>query len=445
MLKRLTKWTRLPRAPEDPMPELAEFLAPFAVTFTQRPSARMLERYCTGLLTEHPNKNCDTLAQVVPGTSEQRLHHLVSDMAWDAPGLNRQRVQTMAALPTEGDGVLIFDDTGFPKQGQASAGVQRQYSGTLGKTGNCQVAVTCHYAERTLAWPVDVRLYLPERWCADPGRRTRAHVPETVTFQTKPQIALALLDEANALGVRHACLTVDADYGDNPTFLNGLEARAERYVVAIRSDFTVTMTRRGRPQQAAAVLAAESRGSWVTLAWAEGSRGTQRAKFRAMRGWRIDGDGTRHAGWLIGQRAAQRQTGDPKYFWSNASARTPIPTLVEYAHRRHWIEQYYEEAKGELGWEQFQGRRYDAFHRNAVTVMLSYSFLIWLEWRERQQVRRRGPKRRPFSPSARPTPSVGASRASRRRRLARTGRPPHRDPSSPSVAQFPTATMTKQH
>ena len=431
------------------MPELAEFLAPFTVTFTQRPSARMLERYCTGLLTEHPNKNCDTLAQVVPGVSEQQLHHLVSDMAWDAVGLNHQRVQTMAALPTEGDGVLIFDDTGFRKQGRGSADVQRQYSGTLGKTGNCQVAVTCHYAERTLAWPVDVRLYLPEGWCADTPdvttRRQRAHVPATVGFQTKPAIALALLDDANALGVRHACITVDADYGDNPSFLNGLEARHERFVVAIRTDFTVATRRGGSPHPAAAVLAAEPPHSWVTLVWTEGSRGAQRAKFRALRTWRIDGDGTRHVGWLIGQRPARGQTGDPKYFWSNASARTPIPTLVEYAHRRHWIEQYYEEAKGELGWDKFQGRRYDAFHRNAVTVMLSYSFLIWLEWRERQQQRRRGPKRRPFSPSARSAAEERAARAPRRRRLAATGWAPDLHSSVTAPPQLPTPTMTKQY
>ena len=168
------------------MPELAEFLEPFAVHFAQRPSARILERYCTGLLTEQPNKNCDTLAQVVPDVSEQQLNHLLTEMAWDAPDLNRQRIRQMLALPTEGDAVLILDDTGFAKQGRASAGVQRQYSGTLGKTGNCQVAVTCHYAERTLAWPVDAQLYLPTVWAEDAARRQAAHVPPELAFKTKP-------------------------------------------------------------------------------------------------------------------------------------------------------------------------------------------------------------------------------------------------------------------
>jgi SRSO17 transposase len=112
------------------MPELAEFLAAFEVHFIQRPSARSLERYVTGLLTEHPVKNCDTLAQVVPATSEQRLQYLLTDMAWDHEDLNRQRVRRMLQLATEGDAVVVVDDTGFAKQGRRSLGVQRQYSGS---------------------------------------------------------------------------------------------------------------------------------------------------------------------------------------------------------------------------------------------------------------------------------------------------------------------------
>jgi SRSO17 transposase len=125
------------------MPELAEFLAQFQVHFNRRESQHASERYLTGLLTEHPNKNCDTIAKVVPGTTEQRLQGLLTTMVWDENDLNRQRVQVMRALRTEGDGVLIFDDTGFAKQGKQSVGVARQYSGTLGKVANCQITVNC--------------------------------------------------------------------------------------------------------------------------------------------------------------------------------------------------------------------------------------------------------------------------------------------------------------
>src|SRR3954451_275952 len=198
---------REPHAPSAAMPELEEFLRPFHVHFCRSEGRQSLERYLTGLLTEHKNKNCDTIAQVVPGTNKQRLHNLLSGIAFDEGDLNDQRVRSLMALPTEGDAVLVFDDTGFAKQGKHSVGVQRQYSGTLGKTGNCQVTVNCHYAERTIAWPVATRLYLPEPWADDADRRKEAKVPEEVTFQTKPQIALGLLDRAKVWGVRFSCVT----------------------------------------------------------------------------------------------------------------------------------------------------------------------------------------------------------------------------------------------
>jgi SRSO17 transposase len=188
----------------------------------------------TGLLTALPQKNCDTMAKAVPGTSEQRLQEFLTNMQWDETDLNHQRVQKLIAEATLGDGVLVLDDTGFPKQGRASVGVARQYSGTLGKVGNCQVAVTCCYTDPQVSWPVAVRLYLPQTWTEAPARCRQARVPSDILFQTKPQIALALLDQARAWGVPHRCVVADADYGDNPNFLAGLEHRRTRYVVGIR-------------------------------------------------------------------------------------------------------------------------------------------------------------------------------------------------------------------
>jgi SRSO17 transposase len=210
------------------LPELDEFVTTFQVRFRRPEGKAAVERYLTGLLTALPNKNCDTMAAAVPGTSAQRLQELLTNMQWDEEDLNRQRVHKMIAEATVGQGVLIFADTGFAKQGKHSVGVARQYSGTLGKVGNCQVAVTCCYSDPQASWPVAVRLYLPQAWTEDPARCQRARVPAEVTFQTKPQIALALLDQARAWGVPHRCIVADADYGDNPTFLSGLEARRAR-------------------------------------------------------------------------------------------------------------------------------------------------------------------------------------------------------------------------
>ncbi len=187
---------RLPRAASEALPALANFLLPFHIQFGRRESQASVERYLTGLLTDHPRKNCDTLAAILPGTSEQQLQGLLTTMQWDADALNRQRVERLRTLPSQGDAVLIFDDIGFLKQGHASVGVTHQYTGTIGKVTNCQVTVTCVYAERTLVWPVAARLYLSEDWCADTQRRRKAHIPDDAVFQTKPEIALVLLDQA---------------------------------------------------------------------------------------------------------------------------------------------------------------------------------------------------------------------------------------------------------
>lgn len=411
----MTKLKRLPQAPHEPLPELAEFLAPFRLEFTFKRSFTSLERYLTGLLTEHPQKNCDTLAQVVPGTTQQNLQYLLTDLVWDEQALNRQRIQCMLELPTEGDGVLVIDDTGFVKKGTASAGVARQYTGTVGKVCNCQVTVNCHYAERTLAWPVATRLYLPREWTADPVRCDKAHVPPALQFQTKAEIALDLVDEADAAEVSYACVVADGDYGDNPSFLNGLEERGKRCVVAVRKDFQVSLGwgAQTAPQRAETLIAAQRARDWQTICWRHGHGVQRKAQFTAVRGWRVDGDGTRHVGWLIGERPSHAPPGEYHYYWSNFPRQTPLVKLVEYEHRRCWIEQYHEEAKGELGWDQHQGRVWESFHRHALTVMLAYSFLVWLEYRQRLAQKRPGLSRPAFSPLPRRAAGVVAQRPPR--------------------------------
>jgi SRSO17 transposase len=415
-------------ASPDELPELKEFLESFQVRFRRPEGADALERYTTGLLTELPNKNCDTIALAVPGTSEQRLQEFLTNMHWEEEDLNRQRVQKMSAEATLGDGVLVLDDTGFPKQGKASVGVARQYSGTLGKVGNCQIAVTCCYTDPQATWPVAVRLYLPKVWAEDPDRRRTARVPAAVSFQTKPELALALLDQARAWGVPHRCVVADADYGDNPNFLAGLETRQERYVVGVRCDFRVGRQRKATSavQRADQLLQALPRWQWRTIRWRQGTKGWLRKKFVAVRCWRVTADGQRHVGWLVGERATRGQPEERKYAWSNLPAAATLEELAGYAHRRYAVEQFHEEAKGELGWDHYQGRLWPGFHRHAATVMLAYSFLVWLELRQRRGRHSRGRPRDPFSPSPRSASAYSAGRAS-------GGRPVAAPPSAPVV------------
>lgn len=323
-------------ASPDELPERREFLGSFHVRFRRPEGAEALERYMTGLLTELPTKNCDTIAQAVPGTSEQRLQEFLTNMQWDAEDLNRQRVQKLMAEATLGDGVLVPDDTGFAKQGNASVGGARQYSGTLGKVGNGQIAVTCCYADPQAMWPVAVRLYLPQAWAEDRERRGNARVPAEVTFQTKPEIALALLDQARAWGVPHRCAVADADSGDTPHFLAGLEARQERDVVGVRADFRVSLQRKATSpvHRADRLLQALPRWQWRTIRWRQGIKGWRRKKFVALRCWRITSDGRRHVGWLVGERATRGQPEERQYSWRNLSTAATLEELAGYAHRR---------------------------------------------------------------------------------------------------------------
>jgi SRSO17 transposase len=343
------------------------------------------------------------------------LQEFLTNMPWDAEDLNRQRVQKMIAEATAGDGVLVFDDTGFPEQGTASVGVARQYSGTLSKVSNCQIAVTCCYTNRQATWPVAVRLYLPKTWAHDPERRQQTRVPADIPFQTKPEIALQLLDQARAWGVPHRCVVADADYGDNPNFPRGLEAWQERYVVAVRTDFRVSLgpTATTPVWPTDQLLHTVPRWQWRTIRWRHGFKGWLRKKFVAVRCWRVTSDGPCHEGWLVGERATQGQPEEWQYCWSKLPPDMPLEELAGLAHRRYAIEQFHEEAKGELGWDQYQGRLWPGFHRHAVTVILAYGFLVWVELRQRHRHQREGRRRDPFSPSTEapaPDPAGGASR-----------------------------------
>ncbi len=234
---------QVPKASPEPLPELATFLEPFAPLFRRHTSRESMERYLTGLLTDLPHKTCETIADVIAGTSLERLQHLLTDAAWDPLELDEARVKRLLELHPVADGVLVFDDTGLPKKGTASVGVAPQYSGTLGKIGNCQVVVSAEFladdpaSSTPFHWPVSAHLFLPESWTQDAERRKQAQVPESMSHQTKPEMALQLLDRARQWGVPIRAVVVDAGYGDNPNFLQGLDERQIPYMCAVESTF----------------------------------------------------------------------------------------------------------------------------------------------------------------------------------------------------------------
>jgi SRSO17 transposase len=408
----------VPKASPAVLPELATYLAPFAPLFRRSTSRESVERYLTGLLTDLPRKNCDTIAAAVAGTSTERLQHLLTDATWEPQALDQQRVTVLVAQSPP-QGILVLDDTGLPKQGRSSVGVARQYSGTLGKVANCQVVVSAHYvadeptSSAPVHWPLAAQLYLPEAWATDHARRATVHVPTEVAFQTKPELALALVDRARAWGVPFAWVVTDAGYGDNPTFLLGLEARQLAYVVGVSSSFGVRLPDevhaaalvppprapgRGQPKkprpaplyEAPAVLNTLPEDHWQTITWREHDDVVLRKQFVAVRvHWATGGAqlSTSHhrvctgpEGWLLGERPLPGARGDLKWYFSNLPVDTTLHRLVALAHSRWPIEQFYEDAKGECGLDHYQGRRWDGLHRHLALVMLAYSFLAHQRW-----------------------------------------------------------------
>ena len=392
----------VPKASTDPLPEISAFLEPFAPLFRRSQSRHSLERYITGLLTDLDRKNCDTIAAALAGTSTERLQHLLTDADWDSQEIDGARVRSLSARSPRG-GVLVIDDTSFPKQGKASVGVARQYCGALGKRANCQVVVSAEYvaeepeSSRPLHWPVSGRLYLPEGWANDLRRREIAHVPEEVIFRSKPNIALSLVDLSREWEVPFGVVVADSGYGKYPSFLGGLEEREAAYVCGVESTFGVRLPEEVRAAKEAGAPPYQGRGqppkerpaplytarelieclpeqAWQTVSWREGTKGTLSKQMVALRVHRATGS-DRHSidhelvltakeGWLIAerplpgdhhQRKEREGEEELKYYYSTLGAEVSLKRLASLAKSRWAIEQFYEDGKGECGLGDYQG------------------------------------------------------------------------------------------
>src|SRR5215213_11579113 len=359
----------VPKASSEPLPEISAFLLPFASLFRRSQSRHSLQRYITGLLTDLDRKNCDTIAAAVAGTSTERLQHLLTDADWDSRQLDGARLRSLRQKSPK-NAILLLDDTSFPKQGKSSVGVAHQYCGALGKRTNCQVVVSAHYvadepeSSRPLHWPVCAQLYLPESWAEDSQLRERAHVPEAVQFRSKPQIALSLVDLSREWEVPFEVVVADSGYGDNPSFLGGLEERKVAYVCGVESTFGVRRPEevraakeagappykgRGQPPKerpaplytAKEVIGSLPEEAWQTVSWREGAKGTLSKQMVALRAHRATGS-PRHStahervvtaaeGWLIAERplrrAAEEGEEEVKYYYGTLGADVSLERL----------------------------------------------------------------------------------------------------------------------
>jgi SRSO17 transposase len=291
----------------------------------------------------------------------------------------------------------IVDDTGFPKKGTHSVGVARQYSGTLGKVGNCQVAVSLHYATDDAAMPLDFALYLPEEWLEE-ERRREAGIPQDMTFHSKWDLALTLIDRALAWEVPRGVITADAGYGNITEFRAALAERQLLYMVGIQNTTSVwfdagnlivpSLGRRGRPRRrpldtgAPMSVAEVSQGlsleHWQRVTWREGTKGPMTSRFAATRvlpshSYQHGGDKERTL-WLLTEWP--EEAGVPTKFWlANLPEGTSLISLVRLAKIRWWIEQGYQQLKDELGLDHYEGRTWQGWNHHVTLTMLAFGFL----------------------------------------------------------------------
>jgi SRSO17 transposase len=395
--------------------DLTSFLDDVAGTLGHPRRRRWCDVYLRGVLLNGHRKSVEPMAARLKAIEqgdedyEQALQQFLNQSPWDEQAL-LDGLHAWIGRQFGRDGFLIIDDTGFPKQGEHSVGVARQYTGTLGKVASCQVAVTLQFATGAQVVALDARLYLPEAWTNDRERLTNAGVPDAVDYQPKWQMALAMVRRAVANGLSGVVLA-DSLFGTVTEFREQLARDGRTYCVGIDSTLKVIAadadlgpvpppSGTGRPPTRPSEVRAGAKSpnvkGWAvdresdfrSVTWREGSKGKMTGRFAA---WRVRPAHKLSAGkeplaacWLLVEWPA----GDAqpaKYFFSNMPAKTSLKRLVATAKSRWWVEHSYRELKDELGLDHFEGRSWRGWHHHVVLVLMAYAFL--------QDVRRRRPQK----------------------------------------------------
>ncbi|AWK84947.1 IS701 family transposase [Azospirillum thermophilum] len=345
--------------------ELVEHLAP---RFRRVEVRQRALSYLRGLLAPLERKNGWHLAEAAGDRTPDALHDFLGRARWDAEAVRDDLQAYVSEHLGDADGVLVLDETGFLKKGMRSVGVKRQYSGTAGRTENCQVAVFLGYASRHGRALIDRALYLPEEWAADADRRHLAGVPEEVAFATKPKLGRALLERAVAAGVPCAWVTADSVYGGDYALRLWLERQPLGYVLAVTSKQRAPLGFDTVKQRAAACVGA---ADWHRLSAGDGAKGPR------LYDWAYKVYPSLREGWSRGL-LVRRSIAEPDkltYYLTFAPEGTPLATLVRVAGARWTVESCFEAAKGEVGLDQYEVRTWTAWHRHVTLAMFALAFL----------------------------------------------------------------------
>ncbi|NES17207.1 IS701 family transposase [Micromonospora solifontis] len=351
---------------------LEELFFRFAHRFERVEPRRRAWAYVRGLLAPLERRNGWTLAEQAGHVSPDGLQGMLCSPAWDRDAVRDDVRDYVVEQIGDAAGVLVVDETGFIKKGRASAGVQRQYSGTAGKTENCQIGTFLCYATTRGRALIDRELYLPKSWTGDRDRCRQAAIPDEVEFATKPQQAQAMLERAIAAGVPFSWFTADEAYGQNPGLRGWLEDQDIAYVMATRRDDEVPSGLR-TTTRVDELIGRVRPGAWQRLSCGDGAHGPRRYDWARVPIRRAFAHGRR--GWVLARRSIS-DPDDIAYYVCFGPRGTRLRELVRVAGSRWSVEESFQTAKNEVGLDQYQVRRYDAWYAHITLAMAAAAFLV---------------------------------------------------------------------
>jgi SRSO17 transposase len=328
---------------------------------------RRARAFVLGLLSGLRRKNCWTIAELAGDLSPDGMHHLLAGARWDADAIRDDLRGYVVEYLGSADAVLVVDETGDVKKGTASAGVQRQYSGTAGRVENCQVAVFLSYASRRGHALIDRELYLPRSWTCDKARCAAAGIPEGTVFATKPRLARAMIGRALDAGTPAAWVTGDEVYGADPGLRADLERRQTGYVLAVAA--TCQITTGAGTCQARQLAARLPRRAWQCYSAGQGAKGHRYYDWA----WLATDPGRPGRHWLLIRRS--RRTGELAFYRCYSPRQVPLPVLVKVAGTRWTTEENFQAGKGLTGLDEHQVRRWGSWYRWTTLAMLALAFL----------------------------------------------------------------------
>ena len=347
--------------------------------------------YACGLLGEGERKSVEPIAARASGDPRQtnnlhsKLCYFLGESSWDDRAVRQEAVDYALESIQEREPIeaWIIDDTGFLKQGKHSVGVQRQYTGSAGKITNCQIGVSLAVATRSEQVPVDFELYLPESWAADPTRRRQAHIPDDVEFKTKPELALDMIRRGVAAQIPGRLLLADAAYGDSSDFRNSVRELGFDFAVGVsRTIKVVPVDRDGRhlaaPVSADALALAIGRGAFRHITWRDGTKTELGSEFHFVRVKTMHDDGVAFADreplWLIIEWPSG-EARPTKFALTTIVGRQSRKQIVRRFKERWRTERLYQDLKGELGLDHFEGRSFRGWHHHISVVLCCYAFV----------------------------------------------------------------------